>query len=135
MESSYAARSASLRALYWRKEILQLLFWMHGEGFGDHLDAGMLERALGVEARLGVRHLDELVDEGLLHCDGDGLYRLTEAGHRHGVRVIADEFVDPTTHEVREYGSGGRGSGAVNLCRQRSRRPRPRTREDGRRPA
>lgn len=130
MESSYAARSDSLRALYWRKEILQLLFWMHGEGFGDHLDAGMLERALGVEARLGGRRLDELVDEGLLSCDGDGRYRLSEAGLRYGEGVAADEFV-----ELVRPGRGRCGVGATGVGRHRPGRDRPTSRGERRRRA
>ncbi|MPZ66931.1 MAG: hypothetical protein GEU83_15940 [Pseudonocardiaceae bacterium] len=131
--ASYATRSDSLRAMYWRKEILQLLFWMRGEGFGDHLDASLLERALGVEARHGVRHLDELVDEGLLSCAGDRLYRLTAAGHRYGMRVIADEFVQLGSPEPGEWALGGCGVRTAGVGSRRPRRDRPRSRENGRR--
>lgn len=133
MESPYAARSDSLRALYWRKEVLQLLFWMQGEGFGDHLDAGLLERALGVEPGLGLRHLDELVDEGLLDCDGDGRYRLSEAGLRYGEGVVADEFV-----ELVRPGRGERGRGRCGVTgagRHRPGRDRPTSRGERRRGA
>lgn len=94
MEWLHEPKSGALRALYWRDEILQLMFWMQGEGFGDRIDPGLLERSLGVDAQAGLRHLDRLVADGLLCCDVEGLYRLTEAGRRHGVRIIANDSID-----------------------------------------
>ncbi len=135
MKSSYAARPDSLRTLYWRKEIVQLLFWMQGEGFGDHLDAQLLERALGVEPRRGVRHLDELVDAGLLHCDGDGRYRLTGEGIRYGERVVADGCADTVRPGLAEPAPDGCGVRAVDVGRTRPGRRRPRRRAAGRRRA
>ncbi len=96
MESLHAPKSDALRALYWRDEILQLMFWIKGEGFGDRVDPALLERFLGVEAAIGVRYLERLVGEGLLATDNDDLYELTEEGHRHGARVFADEFAELT---------------------------------------
>lgn len=96
MEWLHEPKSDALRALYWRDEILQLMFWVQGEGLGEKIDPGLLERFLGVDAQEGIRHLDQLVDEGLLSCDAEGRYRLTAEGHRHGARVFADEFADLT---------------------------------------
>lgn len=130
MESQPAARSDSLRRSYWRKEILQLLLWTQGEGFSDHLDAGLLGRALGVGPSAGLRHLDELVEEGLLSCDGSGRYRLTDAGQRYGTRLIADAFVDP---DLGVCGLDSCAAPAVRVGRRLPRRVRPRPRCDGRR--
>jgi hypothetical protein len=96
MERLHEPKSDALRALYWRDEILQLMFWIRGEGFGDAIDPALLERFLGVQAEVGLRYLDHLVGEGLLEDAGHGRYRLTEQGHRHGARVFADEFADLT---------------------------------------
>jgi hypothetical protein len=96
MERLHEPKSDALRALYWRDEILQLMFWFRGEGFGDAIDPALLERFLGVQAEVGIRYLDHLVGEGLLEAAGHGRYRLTEEGHRHGARVFADEFADLT---------------------------------------
>lgn len=96
MEPLHVPKSDALRALYWRDEILQLMFWIQGEGFGDQSDPALLERFLGVDAHVGVCYLDRLVDEGLLSRDADGLYALTAEGHRHGARVFAEEFADLT---------------------------------------
>lgn len=96
MEWLHEPKSDALRALYWRDEILQLMFWIQGEGLGDRIDAGLLERFLGVDAQVGIHYLDRLVTEELLSRDSEGLYQLTEDGHGHGARVFADEFADLT---------------------------------------
>lgn len=95
MERLHEPKSDALRALFWRDEILQVMFWMQGEGFGDSVTPEVLERFLGVEADVGVRYLDRLVDEGLLERARDH-YGLTEEGRAHGGRVFADEFADLT---------------------------------------
>jgi hypothetical protein len=96
MEWLHEPKSDALRALYWRDEILQLMFWIKGEGFGDRIDPGLLERFLGVDAQVGMQYLDRLVTEDLLYRDSEGLYQLTDAGHRHGAQVFADEFANLT---------------------------------------
>ena len=96
MEKLHTPKSDSLRALFWRDEILQVMFWIQGEGFGDHVSPDLLERFLGVQANFGIQYLDRLVDEGLLVRTDDSLYELTDQGRRHGVRVFADEFADLT---------------------------------------
>lgn len=88
-------RSGALAALYWRSEILQVMYWLRGEGFGDIVDAGTIERFLGVEAHIGVTYLDRLVDEGYLVRDGDW-YALSEFGLEQGAREFTEAFADLT---------------------------------------
>lgn len=96
MERLHEPKSEALRALFWRDEILQVMFWIKGEGFGHEVDPSLLERFLGVEAKVGVQYLERLAEEGLLHRSEAGLYSLTEKGHQHGARVFAEEFSDLT---------------------------------------
>jgi len=95
-ERLHVPKSDSLRALFWRDEILQVMFWIQGEGLGETVDANLLERFLGVEAEIGERYLEKLSDEGLLERAGGGSYVLTETGRDHGARVFAAEFADLT---------------------------------------
>jgi hypothetical protein len=88
-------RTEALRTLYWRSEILQVMYWLRGEGFGDLLDAPMLERYLGVEAAIGVSYLDRLVDEGYVVRDGDW-YALSDTGVKEGALEFASSFEDLT---------------------------------------
>ncbi len=96
MERLHEPKSDALRALYWRDEILQMMFWIKGEGFGDAVDADVLERFLGVDAAVGLLYLDRLVEEGLLRRTPEDRYTLTEEGHQSGARIFADEFADLT---------------------------------------
>ena len=94
-------RSEALRTLFWRSEILQVMFWLRGEGFGDLLDPPLLERFLGVNAEVGVTYLDRLVDDGYVVRDGDW-YALSDRGLEEGALEFAasfDELTRPTHGE------------------------------------
>ncbi len=88
-------KSEALRALYWRSEILQVMYWLRGEGFGDQVDPGLLERFLGVEARLGVQYLDRLVEDGYVVRTG-GRYALSDVGLQEGGLEFAMSFEELT---------------------------------------
>jgi hypothetical protein len=84
-------KSDALRGLYWRSEILQVMYWLRGEGFGDLVDAPLIERFLGVDANVGVTYLDRLTDEGYLNRDGDW-YTLSPLGMEEGAVEFATSF-------------------------------------------
>jgi hypothetical protein len=86
-----APKSEALRALYWRSEILQLLYWLRGEGLGDLVDPPLLERFLGVDAATGLRYLDRLTDDGYLDRDGDW-FALSAHGLQQGTLEFAATF-------------------------------------------
>lgn len=89
-------RSPALRRLFWRDEILQVMFWIQGEGLGDDVTPRTLERFLGVDASVAGTYLDRLVDDGYLEDAGDGRYRLSARGREDGARIFAEEFADLT---------------------------------------
>ena len=94
-------KSGALQALYWRSEILQVMYWLRGEGFGDLVDAPMIERFLGVEARVGITYLDRLVEEGYVARDSDW-FALSAQGLEEGAmefEAAFDEFMRPTHGE------------------------------------
>lgn len=97
-------KSESLRKLYWRDEILQVLFWMEGEGLGDTADIRTLERFLGVDADVIAAYLDVLVDEDHLTRDERGQIRLSQRGREDGARIFAEEFADLTRPSHGECG-------------------------------
>lgn len=98
-------KSEAVRALYWRDEILQVMFWLRGEGFGHEIDAGLLERFLGVDAEIGVRYLDRLVREGLLVRSMDGRFHLSPQGLEIGGQIFAEEFAELTKPTHGECGA------------------------------
>jgi hypothetical protein len=88
-------KSASLRAMFWRSEILQVMYWLRGEGFGDLVDAPLIERFLGVDAQIGLTYMDRLVSEGYLKRDGDW-FTLSERGLEEGAVEFASSFSELT---------------------------------------
>lgn len=95
MDELHPPKSEALRALYWRSEILQVMYWLRGEGLGEVADAQLLERFLGVEADIGVSYLDRLVLDGYLDLVPGG-YVLSEMGLQEGKTEFALSFADLT---------------------------------------
>ncbi len=95
MEELHPPKSEALRTLYWRSEILQVMYWLRGEGLGEIVDAQLLERFLGVEADIGVGYLDALVEDGYLERVPTG-YVLSPVGLEEGKIEFAISFTDLT---------------------------------------
>ena len=95
MDQLHPPKSSALRDLYWRSEILQVMYWLKGEGLGEVIDADLLERFLGVDATIGVTYLDRLVLDGYLHPVAGG-YQLSETGLAEGKTEFALSFSDLT---------------------------------------
>lgn len=88
-------KSDALQALFWREEILQVMFWLRGEGLGERVNWALLERFLDVDASIGIRYVERFVDEGYLAEQG-GWFMLTEKGAEEGKRIFGEEFADIT---------------------------------------
>jgi hypothetical protein len=95
VDDLHPPKSEALRALYWRSEILQVMYWLQGEGFGSVADAAVLERFLGVGADVGSGHLERLADDGLLERVPGG-YQLSARGLAEGGTEFAMSFADLT---------------------------------------
>ncbi len=80
-----------MAALRCRDDILQAMYWMRGEGFGEEADGQMLRSFLVVDEGLLREQLEILTEEGYLEESG-GRYRLSELGVKEGGRRFADEF-------------------------------------------
>jgi hydrogenase maturation protease len=78
-----------------RDEILQIMFWLHGEGLGPDVTVPDILRFVDDERAVG-QALGQLVEDGQVHALGDPgatlRYRLTESGLREGRRRFLDEF-------------------------------------------
>ncbi|MCA1632501.1 MAG: hypothetical protein LC785_02485 [Acidobacteria bacterium] len=81
-----------LDRVYWRDEVLQVMYWMTGEGFGQEFAAEDLRKFLSARAELLAEVLEEMAGGGLLERAGAGRYALTAAGRKEGGRRFADEF-------------------------------------------
>lgn len=81
-----------LARVYWRDEVLQVMYWMTGEGFGREFSAADLQKFLGARPELLSGVMKGMAAGGLLEPAGDGRYALTARGLREGGRRFADEF-------------------------------------------
>jgi hypothetical protein len=97
--TSSAPKSEPLRTLYWRSEILQVVYWLFGEGLGDLVDMDLIRTYLGLEA-LGVEpgedistYVNLLVADGSLVRDGEW-YALSARSLAEGEAQWATAFTD-----------------------------------------
>ncbi|MGI8836080.1 MAG: hypothetical protein ACR2H4_05515 [Pyrinomonadaceae bacterium] len=74
-----------------RDEILQVMYWMTGEGLGSEFSTADLQKFLPSEQAVLSRDLELLVSSGLLESR-EGKFSLTEPGKAEGGRRFADEF-------------------------------------------
>ncbi len=89
-----AKQDPALQGIYWRDEILQLMYWLKGEGILANVASDDLRRFLEADpGRLGER-LAQLVQDGYLEpAPGNGgRYRLSALGIEEGRRRFVDEF-------------------------------------------
>ena len=85
-----------LHDLFWRDEVLQIMYWYVGEGFGEAVTAVDLSRFLTDDAPPLSPYLARMAADGWLAAEGDGRYRLTPTGRREGARRFADAFDELT---------------------------------------
>lgn len=78
--------------LYWRDEILQVMFWMTNENFGSEFSAEDLKKFLAAEDKVLIENLELLVSNGFVERVGENKYALTTLGKSEGGRRFADEF-------------------------------------------
>ncbi|GIV97360.1 MAG: hypothetical protein KatS3mg057_2017 [Herpetosiphonaceae bacterium] len=83
-----------LDPIRWRDELLQILYWLRGEGLGEAVTPQDLMVFLDVAEDVVQLQLDRLVEEGYAAIvDGSPRrYRLTGWGVQEGGRRFADEF-------------------------------------------
>jgi hydrogenase maturation protease len=94
VEALLEARLASRVEL--EDEILQILYWLKGEGLAEDAGAVDLERWLAMNALEIEPALLRLCDLALVEETASGRFRLTSTGAREGGRRFADEFANMT---------------------------------------
>lgn len=87
-------QDGALQAIYWRDEILQVMYWLKGEGLGEAIGPEDLLRFLETDPGRLEERLAQLVEEGYLEQAKGGRirYRLSTLGIEEGRRRFLDEF-------------------------------------------
>jgi hypothetical protein len=84
--------TAEKPSIYWQDEILQVMYWMRGEGFGEKITVADLKKFLDAADEIMIANLSELSKKNLVNFDISDFYELTETGVKEGGRRFADEF-------------------------------------------
>jgi len=79
-------------SIFWQDEILQVMYWMRGEGFGEKITLAQLKKFLSTSDEILAANLSQLSKNGLVNFDISDFYELTETGVKEGGRRFADEF-------------------------------------------
>ena len=79
-------------SIFWQDEILQVMYWMRGEGFGEKITVAELKKFLDASDDILAANLSQLAKHGLVNFDFSEAYELTETGVKEGGRRFADEF-------------------------------------------
>jgi hypothetical protein len=79
-------------SIFWQDEILQVMYWMRGEGFGEKITVIQLKKFLAASDEILIANLAELEKKNLVVFDLSDFYELTESGVKEGGRRFADEF-------------------------------------------
>lgn len=85
------ARTPALEELARRDDILELLFWMRGQGFADSLSVGEVARFLTHTEDDVEASLEKLAGLGALERDGER-FRLSAEGLPEARRRFVDDF-------------------------------------------
>jgi hypothetical protein len=78
--------------LFWQDEILQVMYWMLGEGLGNQVTVSELRRFLDTPEETLAAALHQLSATSLVCLTAPGAYQLTETGVVEGRRRFVDEF-------------------------------------------
>jgi hypothetical protein len=70
--------NSPLRSLFWKDEILQVLYWMDGEDFGSWVSSQQLLALLNTNSDNLIHHLKKLTAEGYLEMVGRSLEENTQ---------------------------------------------------------
>lgn len=86
-----------LRALFWKDEILQVLYWMDGEGLGQTVPVSQILALLNTNEANLIFHLEKMISEGVLESksysiDRNSKIALSTSSKKEAGRRFAEAF-------------------------------------------
>lgn len=81
--------------MFWKDEILQLLYWMNGEGMGEIVNLDQILPFLNTNPENLKYHLEKLTQEGFLDLEEKlekKYFQLSESGKKEGAKHFAEAF-------------------------------------------
>lgn len=87
--------NSPIRTMFWKDEILQVLYWMQGEGLGNKATAPQILPFLNTSEENIIYHLQKLSTEGFLDSEETNentRFSLSETGKNEGGKHFAEAF-------------------------------------------
>ncbi len=86
-------KSSSLDALFWKEEILQVLYWLHGEELEETVPISRLQTLLNTDIDNLMYHLQLSIEAGYLqlisgYLDESSEIKLSPQGKKGGWQII-----------------------------------------------
>ncbi len=95
-ENNKHTNKNAVDALFWREEILQVLYWMEGEGLEDAVPFNRLLSLLNTTSDNLLVHLQKNIENGYLKTKGllteTGSVQLTPAGKKEAGGIFRNAF-------------------------------------------
>ncbi|MEP6513324.1 MAG: hypothetical protein ABJA79_05615 [Parafilimonas sp.] len=96
-EKSTHTNQDALHALFWREEILQVLYWMEGEALADAVPFNRLMVLLNTTSENLLLHLQKNIEAGYLKTEDDKVsentaVQLTSAGKKEAAGIFRNAF-------------------------------------------
>lgn len=96
-ENNNHTNKDAVDALFWREEILQVLYWMEGEGLADAVPFGRLLSLLNTTSEKLLFHLQKNMEAGYLKStdetlDENSAVQLTPAGKKEAGGIFRNAF-------------------------------------------
>ena len=97
MEERLDKNNKALDALFWREEILQVLYWMEGEDLADFVPVNRLLVLLNTNSENLLYHLQKNIETGLLVLNNQALnelssVKLTAEGKKEAGKIFRTAF-------------------------------------------
>lgn len=97
LENNDHTNKNAVDALFWREEILQVLYWMEGEGLADAVPFKRLLSLLNTDTDKLLFHLQKNTEAGYLASEEEALsenscVRLTPAGKKEAGGIFRNAF-------------------------------------------
>jgi len=84
-----------LRSLFWRDEILQVMYWMQGEGLGEKFAPTAIQPLINTNMENLRHHMKKLCAEGYLEMEeqkNGGMFKLSSFGKKEAGRRFSEAF-------------------------------------------
>jgi len=88
---------SALKALFWKEEILQVMYWMDGEGLGSKISVAQVLNFINTNSENLLFHINKLLDQDLIEAEQtsitlNSLVSLSKIGKTEAGKHFAEAF-------------------------------------------